>query len=165
LKKVKIVPELKVSAPKQWKLSEKTSEKTKTQDVPKLTASPSYSTAEVSEILKVMTESFPFTPLSPLGLELTSLLQKKEVSSDADGRDGGQKKRRMMNILQAIEQTPPPTLADKAAKPTDPEVVVAAEEENLTTTLSEIDKLISDVVAEEVAVVVSDKGKKLKKPL
>jgi hypothetical protein len=68
-----------VSAPKKWKLAEKTSEKTKTQDVPKLTASPSSSAAEVSKILKVMTESFSFTPLSPLGLELTSLLQKKNL--------------------------------------------------------------------------------------
>jgi hypothetical protein len=108
-----------------------------------------------------MTESFPFTPLSTLGLELTSLLQKKEISSAADGRDGGQKKRHMMNILQAIEQTLPLASVDKGIKPTDAETPVAAEDENLTTTLSKIDKLISDVVAEnEVAAVVSDKGKK-----
>jgi hypothetical protein len=112
-----------------------------------------------------MTESSPFTLLSPLGLELTGLLQKKETSSAADGRDGGQKKRRMMNILQAIEHTPP-ALADKAAKPTKVEATVAAEDENLTTTLSKIDKLISDVVAEkEVVAAVSNKGKILKKPL
>ena len=68
----------------------------------------------------------------------------------------------MMNMLQAIEQTPPPSSADKAAKPTDAEAVVAAEDENLTTTLSEIDRLISDVVAEkEVTAVVSDKGNKI----
>jgi hypothetical protein len=67
-------------------------EKTKTRDELKPTASPSSSTADVSEILKVMTESFPSTPLSPLGLELTSLLQKKKIPSAADGRDGGQKK-------------------------------------------------------------------------
>jgi hypothetical protein len=109
-----------------------------------------------------MTDSFPFTPLSPVGLELTSLLQKKEISSATDGRDVGQKRRRMMNMLQAIEQTPPPSSADKAAKPTDAEAVVAAEDENLTTTLSEIDRLISDVVAKkEVATVVSDKENKI----
>jgi hypothetical protein len=85
------VPEPKVSAPKKQKLDEKSSEKTKTQDVPKLIASPSSSAMEVSEILKVMTESFPFTPLSPLGLELTSLLQKKEIFSAADGRDGARR--------------------------------------------------------------------------
>jgi hypothetical protein len=57
----------------------------------------------------------------------------------------------MMNILQAIEQTLPPASADKAAKPTNAEATITAEEENLTTTLSEIDRLIPDVVAEEVA--------------
>jgi hypothetical protein len=64
----------------------------KMQDVPKQNASPSSSAAEVSEILKVMTEYFPFAPLSSLWLELTSPLQKKETSSAADGRDEGQKK-------------------------------------------------------------------------
>jgi hypothetical protein len=56
------------------KEDQETLKKTKTQDVLKPTASPSSSAAEVSEILKVMTKSFPFTPLSPLGLELTSFL-------------------------------------------------------------------------------------------
>jgi hypothetical protein len=156
------VPELKVSAPKKWKLAEKSSEKTKTQDMSKQTTNPSSSVVGVSEILKVMIESFPFTSLSTLGLELKSLLQKKETSSTADGRDGGQKKRHMMYILQAIEQTLPPASTNKAAKPTDVEATVAAEEENLTTTLSKIDRLISDVVVEkEVAATVSDKGKKI----
>jgi hypothetical protein len=69
LKKRKTVPGPKVSAPKKWKPTEKSFEKTKMQDVPKQTASPSSSSvAEVLEILKVMTESFPFAPLSPLGL-------------------------------------------------------------------------------------------------
>jgi hypothetical protein len=66
-KKRKTVPEPKVSAPKKRKLVEKSFEKTKMQDMSKQTASPSSSAVEVSEILKVMTESFPFTPLSPLG--------------------------------------------------------------------------------------------------
>jgi hypothetical protein len=71
----------------------------------------------------------------------------------------------MMNILEAIEQTLPPASTDKAAKSTNVEATVAAEDENLTTTLSEIGRLISDVVAEkEVVVVVSDKGRILKKP-
>jgi hypothetical protein len=49
---------------------------TKVQDVPEQTIGPpSPSTAEVSEILKVMTESIPFALLSPLRLDLTSLLQ------------------------------------------------------------------------------------------
>jgi hypothetical protein len=68
----------------------------------------------------------------------------------------------MMNILQAIEQTPPLASVDKATKPTDVEAAAAAEDENLTTTLSEIDRLISDVVVEkEVVAVVSEKEKKI----
>ena len=67
-----------------------------------------------------------------------------------------------MNILQAIEQTPPLASVDKATKPTDVEAAAAAEDENLTTTLSEIDRLISDVVVEkEVVAVVSKKEKKI----
>jgi hypothetical protein len=162
LKKRKTVPELKVSSPKKRKLAKMSSEKTKLEDVSKQTASPSSSVAEVSEILKVMTESFPFALLSPLRLEPTSLLQTREISSADEGRDRGQKKRCMMNILEAIEHTPPSASADKAAKSTDVEGTIAAEYENLTTTLSEIDRLISDVVAEkEVVVVVSYKGKKI----
>jgi hypothetical protein len=38
-----------------------------------------------------MTESFLFELLSPLRLELTSLLQTREISSAAEGRDRGQK--------------------------------------------------------------------------
>jgi hypothetical protein len=54
-----------------------------------------------------MTEPFPFALLSPLRLDLTSLLQSKEIALAAEGKNGGQKKRRMMNIMEAIEQTPP----------------------------------------------------------
>jgi hypothetical protein len=74
---------------------------------------------------------------------------------------GVRKKRRMMNILQAIEQTLPPASADKTVKSTDVEAVVATEGEGLTTTMSEIDKIISDMAVEkEVAKEVSNKGKK-----
>jgi hypothetical protein len=122
----------------------------------------SSSDAEVSEILKVMTELFPFALLSPMGLELTSLLQTREFSSATKGKNGGQKKRHMMNILEAIEQTPPSALADKVAISTDAEATAVAEDENLTTTVSEIDRLISDVVVEKnVAATVSDNGNKI----
>jgi hypothetical protein len=163
LKKRKTVPHPKVSAPKKQKLAEMSSENMKMQDVPKQTTSPSLSsTVEVSEILKVMTESFPFALLSPMRLELTSLLQTREISSDVEGKNGGQKKRRMMNILEAIEQTPLSASADKVTKSTDVEATAAAEDENLTTTLSEIDRLISDLVVEKDATTtVSDKGKKI----
>jgi hypothetical protein len=92
LKKRKTVPEAKLSAPKKRKLAEISSEKSKMQDVPKQTASPSSSsTAEVSEILKVMTESFPFALLSPLRLELTSLLHTREISSAGKGKMGARR--------------------------------------------------------------------------
>jgi hypothetical protein len=68
----------------------------------------------------------------------------------------------MMNIMEAIEQTPPSALADKATILADAEATAAAEAENLATTLSKIDRLISDVVVEKyVVVVTSDKGKKI----
>jgi hypothetical protein len=44
--------------------------------------------AEGEEILKVMTESLPIKLLSPLRLELTKLLQKKEEPSAAKKADG-----------------------------------------------------------------------------
>jgi hypothetical protein len=53
-------------------------------------------------------------------------------------------------------------LVEKSAKLTDVEATAAAKDENLATTLSEIDRLISELVAEkEVAKIVSDKGKKI----
>jgi hypothetical protein len=68
----------------------------------------------------------------------------------------------MMNIMEAIEQTPLPVSTDKATIPVDAGDIVAAEAENLATTLSEIDKLISDVVVEkDVAAVSFNKGKRI----
>jgi hypothetical protein len=164
LKKMKIASEPKAPTPKKRKLNKIPSTEPKVHDAPEKTLSPlSPSAAEASKILKVMTESPPFKLLSPLGLELTNLLQKKEIPSATDGRDGGQKKRRMMNILHAIEQTPPPTLADKTVKSIDDEAAIATEGEDLTATMFEIDKIIPDVAMEkEVATEVSDKGKKAK---
>jgi hypothetical protein len=75
LKKQKTLSELKDSAPKKRKLIKISSADTKVQDVPEKTIGPpSPSVAEVSEIPKVMTESIPFALLSPLRLDLTSLL-------------------------------------------------------------------------------------------
>jgi hypothetical protein len=77
----------------------------KVQDVPGKTAGPSPSPfVDVSEILKVMTEPFPFAMQSPLGSDLTSLLQSKEkgferisggkeTASATKGNAEGQKKR------------------------------------------------------------------------
>jgi hypothetical protein len=92
LKKRKTISEPKVLAPKKWKLAEISSEKTNMQDVPKQTTRPSSSSdAEVSDILKVMTKSFPFALLSPLRFELTSLLQTREISSATEGKTRGRR--------------------------------------------------------------------------
>jgi hypothetical protein len=57
--------------------------------VPGKSMSPtSPSIAKVSKILKVMIESIPFALLSPLRLDLTSLLQSKETASAAEEKVG-----------------------------------------------------------------------------
>jgi hypothetical protein len=67
-----------------------------------------------------------------------------------------------VNILQAIKQTTPSASASKAAKLTDVEATATVEGEKLATTLSEIDKLISDVAMEkEVVTSILDKGKEI----
>jgi hypothetical protein len=92
LKKVKAAPEPKAPVPKKRKLDKIPSTEPKVDEVAEKTLSPLLrSAAEVSEILKVMTESPPFKLLSPLGLELTNLLQQKENPSATDGRDGDRK--------------------------------------------------------------------------
>jgi hypothetical protein len=48
--------------------------------------------AEIVGILKVMTESLPVKMLSPLGPELTKLLQKKDEPSATKKKVDGQKK-------------------------------------------------------------------------
>jgi hypothetical protein len=50
--------------------------------------------------------------------------------------------------MQVIEQTPPSTSAMKAAIPVDAEDAGKAKAEDLAAKMSEIDKLISDLVAE-----------------
>jgi hypothetical protein len=65
----------------------------------------------------------------------------------------------MMNVMQAIEKTLPPASAEKTAMPIDAEDIAGAEgteakpteatkAENIGTTMSEIDKLISDMTPE-----------------
>jgi hypothetical protein len=150
-----------LSGPKKRKLVKISPVETKVQDVPDKTIGPSSpSTTDVSEILKVMTEHIMFTMLSPLRLNLTSLLQSTETAPTAERKTRGQKKWRMMNVMQAIEQTPPPASVDKAIMLVDAEDTAGAEADNLATTMSEIDRLISNVVAEkDVAAMPSDKGK------
>jgi hypothetical protein len=131
--------------------------------------------AEVAEILKVMTESLPIKLLSPLGLELTKLLQKEGPL--AAKKVDGQKKRRIGTAMEAIEWTPPSALASKIA-PTasaeaaakaniSAEAAAAAEATNLESTLSGIDKLLLSMAAEEAAAATKvmalepNKGKKI----
>jgi hypothetical protein len=125
-------------------------------------------TVKVAEILKVMTESPPFKLISPLRLELTNLLQKMKVPSAAEEKVGGQKKRRIVNVMQAIEKMPPSASAVKEAIPVNTRDAGGAEAEELAVTMSEIDKLISDVAvekagvaAEESMATVPHKGKKV----
>jgi hypothetical protein len=75
LNRVKSAPEPKAPSLKKRKLDEVPSTEPKVHEAPEKTLSPlSPSAAEVSEILKVMTESPPFNLISPLRSELTNLL-------------------------------------------------------------------------------------------
>ena len=95
------------------------------------------------------------------------LLQKKDQPSAIKEKPGGQKRRIIVNVMHTIERTPPPTSASRimhvasteaettaeagttAEAATTVETATAAEDANLMTTMSGIDKLISDMVAEE----------------
>jgi hypothetical protein len=108
------------------------------------------SAAEVDEILKVMTESLCIKLLSPLGPHLTKLLQKKDEPS-ATKKAVGPKKRRIITVMQAIEETPPPASASKmtlAIEAVTSAEAVAAEATNLESTLSAIDKVLLDIERE-----------------
>jgi hypothetical protein len=134
--------------------------------------------AEIAEILKVMTESLPVKLLSPLGPELTKLLQKKDEPSATKKKADGQKKRRIVTVMQAIERTPSSASASKitpiasveaaAEANTSTKAAAAAEAANLESTFSGIDKMLLDMAAEETAVAaektmatVPGKGKKI----
>jgi hypothetical protein len=152
LKRRKLSPKPKAIAPKKRKA---TVPKQKTADKEEETAS-TPSAADVEEILKVMTESLPIK-LSPLRAHLTKLLQKKEEPS-ATKKFAGPKKRRIITVTEAIEETPPPALAPKApvvesaaATEAAPAEAATTEGANLETTLSDIDKILLDIAAEEVA--------------
>ena len=84
----------------------------------------------------------------------------------------GQKKWRIVNVMQAIERTSPSASAMKATIHADAEDAGNAEAEELAVTMSEIDRLVSDVVvdviaektsvvAEENMATVPDKGKEI----
>jgi hypothetical protein len=128
------------------------------------------SAVEVEEILKVMTESLPIKLLSPLGPQLTKLLQKKDEPL-ATKKAVGPKKRRIVTVMQAIEETPPPASASKKTPVAEADTsakAAAAEATNLESTLSDIDKVLLDMAAEEtvaaieeVLAAVPEKGKEI----
>jgi hypothetical protein len=116
-----------------------------------------------------MTESLPIK-LSPLGSHLMKLFQKEKEPSVAKKPDEP-KKRRIIHVVEVIEQTPPLASASKTpaiestavaeAAPTEAESAEAetAEDVNLEATLSEIDTMLLDAAAEEIPGIVAGKGK------
>jgi hypothetical protein len=172
-KRKRIVSVLSRQAARMVKEDEKTLKKRKSSPEPKVATSKKIKTAtlepkmaeieegapstpsatEVEEILKVMTESLPIKLLSPLGPQLTKLLQKKDEPSAAK-KAVGPKKRRIVTVMQAIEEMPPPTSVSKitpAAEFAASTEAATAEATNPESTLSDIDKVLLDLAVEETA--------------
>jgi hypothetical protein len=158
-KKKKSSPEPKVAISKKRKA---TAPKPKA-DLEEVPSTPSATDTE--EILKVMTESLP-NKLSPLGPELMKILQRKKEPSAAE-KPAEPKKRRIITVIEDIEETPPSTSAPKTvaaeAAPTEVSTSEAAAAEastseaavaeatNLENTLSVIDEMILNMAEEETA--------------
>jgi hypothetical protein len=161
LKKRKLSPEPKIAASKKSKAA---ALKQKTTDIEDEAPS-TPPAADVEEILKVMTESLP-VKLSPLGPHLTKLFQKEKEPS-VEKKPDEPKKRRIIHVVEIIEQTPPLASASKTptiestttaeAAPTEAENAEAetAEDVNLEATLSEIDTML-DAAAEEAAAIAKE---------
>jgi hypothetical protein len=157
LKKRKLSPEPTVVAPKKRKAAALKQKATNIEEESPASPSATY----VVEILKVMTESLPIK-LSPLAPHLTKLFQKKKEPAIAK-KAAGPKKQRIITVTEAIEETPRPASASKApaientaateAAPTKAATAEAEpiEDANLESTLSNIDKILLDMAAEEVA--------------
>jgi hypothetical protein len=146
------------------------------------------SSADVEEIMKVMTEPLP-VKLSPLAPELTKFFQKDKAASAEEG-PALRKKRRIIQIADVIHQTPPPATVSKVAfvetaeakdtaaeatRVETPETETGAaeatgaetgatEDLNLEDTLEVIDNILLKMAEEEAAVAttstVIEKGKK-----
>jgi hypothetical protein len=175
LKKRKLSPEPKITASKKKKALALKQKTTEIED-----EAPSTPPAiDVEEILKVMTESLP-VKISPLGPHLTKLFQKEKEPSAAKKPDEP-KKRRIIRVVEVIEQTPPLTSASKTpaiksstateAIPAEAESVEAetAEDVNLDATLSKIDTMLLDAAAEEATAAAEEipgtvAGKERRKP-
>jgi hypothetical protein len=113
------------------------------------------SVTDAKEILKVMTESLP-NKLSPLEPELMKLLQKKKEPSVAE-KPAEQKKRRIITVIEAIEETslsasaPKTASAEAAPAEASTSEATAAKATNLENTLSDIDEMILNMAEEETA--------------
>jgi hypothetical protein len=153
--KKKLKPEPKTDASKKRKAL---APKQKAIDVGEETAATSSAT-DLEEILKVMTESLPIK-LSPLGPHLMKLFQKEKDPSPTK-KVTGPKKRRIVTVTEVIERTPPTASASKTpvvesttateavpAEAADAEAAVA-EDVHLESTISNIDKILLDMAAEE----------------
>jgi hypothetical protein len=139
LKKVKTAPEPKATPSKRQRLDTTSFAVPKVDETDEAPSTPS--AAEVAEILKVMSDSLPIKLLSPLGPELTKFLQKKEQPSAAMEKVEGQKKRRIVNVMQAIERTPPSASAAKIVTVADAEVDAAVEAKNSQPQYQELTRL------------------------
>jgi hypothetical protein len=164
--KRRLSPEPKIAAAKKRKIaSRKPTTSAQEEETP---ATPS--TAEVEEILKVMTEPFPIK-LSPLAPELTKFFQKENKPSATES-PAKSKKRRIIQVVDVIHQTLPLTSASKIpfiestvtvettasrAEITRAEATGAgteaetetAEDPNLETTLGDIDNILLKMAEEE----------------
>jgi hypothetical protein len=130
------------------------------------------STADVEEILKVMTEPLPIK-LSPLAPQLTKLFQKEKEPSATES-PAKLKKRRIIQVADVIHQTPPPASAPKipitenagATEGADGAEAAAtgakdaraetAEDSDLETTLGDIDNILLKMAEEEAAAAAMD---------
>jgi hypothetical protein len=167
LKKAKSAPEPKATISKKRKLDMTPSVEPKLAEA-REEAPSTPSAADVAKNLKVMTDSLPIKLISPLGPELTKFLQKKDQPSATKEKAKGQKKWRIVNVMQAIEQTPPLASVSRMVPTASAKAEVSAEAAKLVSTMSGIDKLISDMVAEETVAtanenmaIVLDKGKEV----
>jgi hypothetical protein len=155
-KKRKLNPEPTAVAPKKRKVVAPKQKATDIEETPT-----SSSATDVAEILKLMTKSLPIK-LSPLAPHLTKLFPKKKEPTIAK-KAAGPKKQRIITVTEAIEETPRPASASKApaventaateAAPTEAATAKAepTEDANLESTLSNIDKILLDMAAEEAA--------------
>jgi hypothetical protein len=155
-KKKKSSPEPKVAVSKKRKApASKPKADLEEEEVPSTPSAP-----DAEEILKVMAESLP-NKLSPLGPELMKLLQKKKEPSIAE-KPAEPKKRRIITVIEAIEETPPPASAPKTAAaeaaPAEASTseVAAAEATDLENTLNDIDEMILNMAEEGIAAAVEE---------